>query len=190
MLKIFSCDIYDKKYTNRILKEYISFLSQEELQRYVRFQNANRQKQFLIAHGELRECLSRVLKKHPGEIVMVYTSNGKMVEKNNSMYFSISHTGATVFVAISDREIGIDSEMIVDRPFDKLSRYIFPYETAEIILSADSRYSKRHLFYRKWTEKEALCKLLDRKLFDKDMSHNFSLYQNVINNIQVSVIAK
>lgn len=165
----FSFCLDDPGYDDKTLDGYKSCLSKEELSRYLRFKNDVRQKAFLIGHGELRHHLSIRLKVKPECLDLYYSKNGKLLMRNGYMHFSLSHTGNMVFLVISNKNVGIDCERIIDRDFDKLAKFIFPDHVAKSIISEKNLTIKKNIFYDKWTEREAAIKYFDEKLFNKDI---------------------
>ena len=83
------------------------------------------------------------------------TENGKpyLEYPPKKLFFSISHTKSTLFVAFSDENVGIDAEPL-DRKIDYAPIFKkFPLEEREEILSAE-------LFLRHWTVRESAVKWL------------------------------
>ena len=49
---------------------------------------------------------------------VVYGENGKLYLRNNELYFSLSHSGDMVMCAISEAEIGADTEKVTEIDLD------------------------------------------------------------------------
>ena len=83
-----------------------------------------------------------------------YTEKGKPFISYGSPFFNISHTDGCIFIAISDREIGIDAE--VKRAFDSkvADRYFSQAENTYVSAAVD----KDVAYTRIWTRKEAYVK--------------------------------
>ncbi len=81
-----------------------------------------------------------------------------------NFHYSISHSGNFVFLALSNREIGIDIEeyqvrhLSFERAYSMAERFFSPVECSEIHTIDD--------FYRLWTLKEAYAKYLGCSLTD------------------------
>ena len=59
---------------------------------------------------------------------VVYGENGKPYLRNNELYFSLSHSGDMVMCAISEAEIGADTEKVTEIDLDIAKRYFYPEE--------------------------------------------------------------
>ena len=78
------------------------------------------------------------------------TKNGKPY--TDGVYFSITHTGDVAMIAVSDRPVGVDAEIIKDRDFFSVSRRFSTVEQSEIGKSSSE-------FYKHWVVKEAYIKM-------------------------------
>lgn len=76
---------------------------------------------------------------------VVFADSGKPYFKDLSLFFSISHSGDRVIVAVSDREVGADIEKRREPPRGVAERFFTERERA-----CD--------FFEIWTKKEALGK--------------------------------
>ena len=107
--------------------------------------------------------------------------NGKPYLKNNPFYFSITHSGEYLIIAISDKQIGIDTEMIKERKLNKVIDYAF--NNKEIALIKIEGLTK---FYELWCSKEAVCKFyglgINLNFKDIDIIHNTLVYKNKVYN--------
>lgn len=81
---------------------------------------------------------------------------GRPAIAGDGRYLSISHSGDTVAVAISDTPVGIDVERL--RPVEeRLVNYVCtPAERQFVLTAADDERTRR--FFAVWTAKEALFK--------------------------------
>lgn len=191
MYSIFFVDMNDQKYDEALLDRYRSYLSFDEFKRYFRFQDLQRQRKFLIAHGELRTRIALTLNTHPEFVSLMYSETGKLFEKSGAINFSISHTDDIIYFAIADKNIGIDCEKMIDRDFDKIARFIFSNEIANDIVNENDWEQKRLKFYNKWTEKEALVKYYDSSLFKQSLEHDLQVYRlTTPDNINVAAVMK
>lgn len=191
MYSVFFVDVNDPKYDEVLLEQYRSYLSFDEFKNYFRFQNPQRQKVFLVAHGELRTRLALTLNTHPEFVSLIYSPTGKLLEKSGSINFSISHTDNIIYFAIADKNIGIDCEKMVDRDFDKIAKFVFSNEIANDIINENSFEQKRLKFYNKWTEKEALVKYYDSSLFKQSLDHNLQVQRLTnLDDVNVTVVMK
>ena len=86
--------------------------------------------------------LGEALHLAPEDVVITEGENGKPLTAG--VFFSISHSGALVGCAVSDREVGLDVEQIRGVP-QRLSRVLEGWQTPEE-------------FWRLWTRREAAIK--------------------------------
>lgn len=88
--------------------------------------------------------------------VFARTENGKpyLSFPSRPVFFSISHTDEKLFIALSDKEIGIDAESLARkiRYVPVVKQKFFPSEQNDVSSSAD--------FLRLWTIKESTVKWL------------------------------
>ena len=85
-----------------------------------------------------------------------YNEHGKpYFEGVDDLFFSISHCGSAVAVAIDDEEVGIDIEE-VSRYREHLVNYVLNEEEKDKMDKED----KKGIFIEIWTKKEAVFKLL------------------------------
>ena len=90
---------------------------------------------------------------------VVYGENGKPYLRNNELYFSLSHSGDMVMCAISEAEIGADTEKVTEIDLDIAKRYFYP-EEYEMLTKIETDAERRDMFFRLWTLKESYAKAL------------------------------
>ena len=97
---------------------------------------------------------------------------GKPYFSGNPVYFSISHTKARAFCALSDRPIGIDAEE-TDRNIDLrlADKILSPEEKTQY----DAAPDKRLALLKLWVLKEAAAKCSGEGLRGYPKNTNFSL---------------
>ena len=110
-------------------------------------------------HNIAYSLLDDLLKENGiNEYEIVKNENGKPFLKDNSLFFSISHTNGFCAVCINDTPVGIDCEKI-DENFqtqvEKLSRRYFCKNEIELIEKNNFDVLS---FFKIWTAKEAIIK--------------------------------
>lgn len=98
-----------------------------------------------------------------------YGQDGKPYFKDIPLYFSISHSGDYVLLAVSGREIGADIQAHRAGAAERIAERYFSPEEIRALHSAQDRDA---LFFRLWTRKEAYGKLTGRGLaasIEKDL---------------------
>jgi phosphopantetheine--protein transferase-like protein len=104
----------------------------------------------------LKAVLSERLNSDPREVKIEIAVGGKPFV--NGCRFSISHSGAWLTVAVSDREVGVDIETrkALKDPMALAARFFSPVD-ADYLKSAREDLREK-LFLRQWVAKEAALK--------------------------------
>ncbi|MCK5825467.1 MAG: 4'-phosphopantetheinyl transferase superfamily protein [Desulfuromusa sp.] len=141
-----------------------ALLSADELARADRLLDPLKCHNFTIARGHLRRLLANYLDLAPEEIDFSYNVSGKpfVATKNSSgLTFNLSHSGSRAILAVAmNAEVGVDIEKVdFDLNFHLLAaRYFSPMEF--VALKGFSTIRQRRQFYRIWTCKEAVLKMI------------------------------
>ncbi len=100
------------------------------------------------------ECaVKKVLSEHFGitDVNILKTENGKPYLFNAKLFFSVSHTETMLFIAFSDKPIGIDAEFAQRKiDYSRLLKNFSSEEALEISSTED--------FLRHWVAKESAIK--------------------------------
>jgi phosphopantetheinyl transferase len=102
--------------------------------------------------------------------------NGRPFVKGDPVFFSMSHSGNLLVIAVDDSPIGIDVEFMKKRDFARLSAWFF----GEPIPGRDD-------FYRHWTRFEAGLKLAGLPLFSKAVPEPGHLHSETMGDYMLSV---
>ncbi|MDR2560584.1 MAG: hypothetical protein LBC63_02285 [Holophagales bacterium] len=102
--------------------------------------------------------------------------NGRPYVDGNPFFFSMSHTGDLLVIAVDDHPVGVDAEYMKERDFAKLSAWFF----GEPICGRED-------FYRRWTRFEAGLKLAGRPLFSKAAPEPNHLHSQTLDGYMLSV---
>ncbi|MEO0531451.1 MAG: 4'-phosphopantetheinyl transferase superfamily protein [Planctomycetota bacterium] len=134
-------------------------LSDDERERAAKFTREDPRRRFIAARGTLRERLAERLSAEPAELVFAYGPMGKpSVCDAPELHFNLAHSADLAICALADEPVGIDLERI--RPMKNAQglarRWFHPEEIARIENAADPL----HEFFRTWTMKEAVLKLI------------------------------
>ena len=93
--------------------------------------------------------------REAGDGDIVIGEHGKPYFKDNSLYYSVSHSGKAAAIAVDEKEVGLDIEKLPDGDFLKIAkRFYHPNELDFVLDSAD----RARAFARIWTRKEAYLK--------------------------------
>jgi len=102
--------------------------------------------------------------------------NGRPFINGNPVFFSMSHTGDLLVIAVDNHPVGIDAEFMKERDFARLSAWFF----GEPVHGRDE-------FYRRWTRFEAGLKLAGLPLFSKAAPEPKHLYSETLDGYMLSV---
>ena len=141
------------------VKQLESTLSTDESQRARRFHFEKDKTNYIVAHGCLRDILSRCLQCEPGKLNFDINDYGKPSIKGYKLEFNLSHSGNLALIAVSrECKVGVDVEHIrSNMEFESIAnRFFSPNEVAELIsLPLEQRTIA---FFNCWTRKEAYIK--------------------------------
>lgn len=93
--------------------------------------------------------------------ICIFKESGKKPYTNiEGIHFNISHSGCLWVCAVSDKEIGIDIQEVVQKEYEKIAdRYYTENEKNHVRLWGQEG------FYNIWVRKEAYCKLKGNSVF-------------------------
>ncbi|MFN7140551.1 MAG: 4'-phosphopantetheinyl transferase family protein [Limisphaerales bacterium] len=143
--------------------ELKTLLSSDEQVRVARFRNERARKQFVLGRGLLRKLIAAYLEEHPSEIQLVYGSNGKPMlfpQGKERLWFNVSHSGELLLLGFCrTAQIGLDVEQVRAVPeADAIAERFFTPAESAALRASDA--SKREMFFKIWTRKEAVLKCL------------------------------
>ena len=121
------------------------------------YKSGIRRKQALAA----RLCLHYLIPESEGHYLR--GSDGSPLVDSPDHHISISHAGLHAAVAASSGKIGIDLEVISEKPLKLLHRFCFSEEFDLLDFDLHGMVVKATII---WSFKEALFKLMDRKGWD------------------------
>ncbi len=147
-------------------KEFLSHLDKEKKREFLSASNENRKLSILISQGFAKEKISEEYAIAKSEIIFSVTDRGKPYCKSHPyIYFSLSHSGEFVALAISDKEIGIDIEKLRPAKENLVNRVCSQNEIDAITFSENPHIK----FTEIWTKKEAYLKALGSGI-DRELS--------------------
>jgi 4'-phosphopantetheinyl transferase len=141
---------------NLILLDYFfKLLNPEEIIRahsYVRKKDSDR---FIISRAALRFILGKYTQQPASGIKFILGNNKKPSIWQHSLKYNISHSGNWILIAVSNTEIGTDTEEInSELPYKDILPGNFNTDEISYILTENAM----NAFYLLWTRKEALTK--------------------------------
>lgn len=144
--------------------DFSPVLSAEEISRGERLLDERKKAQFIVARTYLRTILGRYLQIQPSQVQFHYNHYGKPFLSeiyHSSLFFNLSHSGDWGVLAVATKKaVGVDLEYIdPEMNFSQLSHSYFN-EREKLCLDQYPHSRQRRGFYRLWTQKEAMLKLL------------------------------
>jgi 4'-phosphopantetheinyl transferase len=139
-------------------------LAADEHERANRFVFDRHRFRYIRTRAALRALLGRHLNVSPADVALTTAPGGKpfLADTRASLFFNVSHSGDLALIALTrGGEIGIDLEAVRPRADDwvALARRYFAAEEVEELESYTSA-DRVQAFFRGWTRKEAIVKLL------------------------------
>jgi 4'-phosphopantetheinyl transferase len=145
-------------------------LSPDELLRCERSPLLQERNRFIAGRGLLRHVLAPYVHLDPAEIQLAYGYAGKpyLADDSLDIEFNISHSGDLALIAITaGREVGVDVERICDMPeMDEIVARFFT-DRAKAEYQAAALVDRLQVFFRCWTEKEAVSKCTGQGIADE-----------------------
>jgi 4'-phosphopantetheinyl transferase len=138
------------------LRKYAQKSTLEKIDTYKSIKNKQRK---LMGEMLAFKALKESFNLSDEEIIFTYGEKGKpMLKDSTDKFFNISHSGKWVICAVSDKEVGIDIEIIKKAKLNVASRFFTPLEIKALnSLEGDQQNA---LFFTFWTVKESYLKYL------------------------------
>jgi len=145
-----------------VVRSYARLLTEAERGRWTRYRFAKDRHAFLVTRALVRTVLSRYAAVEPAAWRFVENDYGRPEigepAAHRHLRFNLSHTAGLIACAVvADRDIGVDVEVVADRPLlDIASDFFAPDEVAALTALDPSLQTDR--FYTYWTLKESYIK--------------------------------
>lgn len=152
MFKVYIINTHQIKLTN----DYYQFVPSKKLKKVQNSTNETYIKEQLIGQKLLNYILVADYHLDLSKIEYIYNDYGKPYLKNLNLFFSISHSNGVVVVGVSEKEVGIDLELVRPVPFVLVKKVLSMDELSKY-QSLDEK-EKLEYFFSIWTKKEALVK--------------------------------
>ncbi len=159
-IDVWLCDL---KTLSDNINEFYALLSVAERERASKLMIKDKQEQFVITRGYLRQRLGWLTNSDPKSFTFDYLEHGKPVLSNDhqqtDITFNVSHSHELAVIAISQKQrLGVDIEKInrESNPRKLVSRFFS--EAEQLAMSALPETLLTKAFYASWTRKEAFIK--------------------------------
>jgi 4'-phosphopantetheinyl transferase len=158
MVEVFALRLPEVSEFNKRREEILKFLSEDRREYFTRFKSS--QSAMRSVYGEL---LTRyILAKKTGIsfslIDFKKTDIGKPYLEQDSAHFNLSHSGEWVVFAFSEKNVGIDVELVREIRYQIAERFYSPDENKR--LGKLTGGSKLNYFFDLWTLKESYLKMI------------------------------
>lgn len=184
-------------------KNYLSYyLSNNENLIYNSFKFKKRKNDWSIGRIAAKRAYSKFTSNTPSNITILNNDDGSPhIVGIPDLSISISHSNGIAIAAISEKNIGIDLEIITDHN-ESILNYFFSTSESDKVFRYKDKNIKNELITKFWTRKEAISKylkkgmklnfksidILDDKFFKKDLCHDIiSLQSTKIENFFFSI---
>ena len=138
-------------------KQMLEIISREKREALSRIKNRESYLRSLAGEGMIRQKAAEKTGIHPQQLVIRKNEYGKPYFLNfPEVHFNISHSGEWVLGILSEKECGIDVELVKEARMDVAKRF-FAKEEYELLLQKEGE-KRRALFYELWTLKESYVK--------------------------------
>lgn len=165
---------YSLDQPSQVIDHFLTFLSEDEIQKAHRFVFKKDQYASIISRGLVRCLVAEQLECHPSAVVFQYTPAGKPFVascfQQPQVYFNVSHSADVVIIGLClDREMGVDIELCRDHSdrMDLAEHYFHPQEVENLRLLP--REAQNEMFYAYWTRKEAYLKATGEGIGGSDL---------------------
>ncbi|NVN95303.1 MAG: 4'-phosphopantetheinyl transferase superfamily protein [Bacteroidetes bacterium] len=159
MLEIFAIKLVDKKNFERNKIKLISKLQQENAAKYNNYKHTDSLQRTLLGELLMRQILSIKLNISSKDIIFQKGDNGKPYIRTKKMFFNISHSGKWVVGAFSNKEVGIDIELIREPNYEVAKRF-YSCEELTKLNNIENKELKKDYFFDLWTLKESYLKAI------------------------------
>lgn len=126
-------------------------LSMDERQRAARFVVPEAAREFEQGRVLLRGILGEKLGVAPKDVPIEIDDLGRPLVPGNPVFFSLSHSGGHIRLAVADRRVGIDIQL-KDRLIEEGMTEVFATPLEQAWVNSEDR------FYDLWVRKEAVLK--------------------------------
>ncbi len=177
-MKIYTVKI-NAQVEKNIFDELLSFLSDEEQKKILRFRRYEDALRGLTSNILLRFIIVSLCKKKNNSIHLCKNEYGKPYIKDiDNFHFNLSHSGDWVVCAVDSATIGIDIEKIHDVDLNLSARFFSKEEHLYLLSLEDIK--RREVFFDFWTLKESYIKADGRGLSLPLNSFSFKIEGNSI----------
>lgn len=172
MIHIYAVNIKDD-IEDSILENFATIISAERKERVCKFRNYRDKQRGVLSEVLLRYALYKNYELKE-EISFIYNGFGKpALEKQQNIFFNLSHSGDWVICAVGDISVGVDVEQIAKPDLGIAKRF---YSAAEYsYLSGLDEELQMNEFFKIWTLKESYIKEAGRGLNIPLDSFSFNL---------------
>ncbi|MFZ4400324.1 MAG: 4'-phosphopantetheinyl transferase family protein [Bacteroidales bacterium] len=182
MLEIYAIRLVEEAVFIKFKNHLISKLPLNIATKFSDYKHSDSLQRSLLGELLLRKIVSQKLKMNGKDIVFQIGDKGKPYLPNQNMYFNISHSGQWVLGAFSDKEVGIDVELIREPNYEVAKRFYSDIEIANLNAISDPELKKDY-FFTLWTLKESYLKAIGTGL-----TKSLSSFTVITSNGQIELV--
>jgi 4'-phosphopantetheinyl transferase len=145
----------------QLVDELRQTLSQDEIERALRFRADDDRDLFIVGRGILRKILSRYVSEPAEKLVFRYGSKGKPYLRDRpEVQFNVAHSAGFAVYGVCGEELGVDVESVKpSTDWRKISERFFSAREVEELERLDRTQQLRG-FFSCWARKEAYIKAI------------------------------
>ncbi len=147
--------ICQMSYDDEIDGSWTRFLTDAEIARRSGMKSEGRQRSFTLGRVALRSLLARHLGVPPRDVVLIVEQSGRLACPNSGLYLSLAHSGDQAIAIAAPRNVGVDLEVIREKP-EELLNYILADGERQHIQELPLDFTQS--LFLCWTLKEAVLK--------------------------------
>lgn len=151
-------DLIDDKIQAKLFDK----IEDERVTRLKRFRFKEDRYRSLISDILSRTLICEKLRIKSKDIKLKKNQHGKPFLQSQELYFNNSHSGDWVLCGISDRDLGVDIEIIKEIDLNIAKRFFHKLEYKELLKKSEKE--KMNFFFDLWTLKESYIKADGRGL--------------------------
>ncbi len=147
--------ICQMSYDDEIDGSWMRFLTDAEIDRRAGMKNEGRKRSFTLGRVALRSLLAGHLGIQPRDVALIVEQSGRLACPNSGLYLSLAHSGDQAIAIAAPRNVGVDMEVIREKP-EALLDYILADGERQHIKELPLDFT--HSLFLCWTLKEAVLK--------------------------------
>lgn len=143
------------EYDEDMEESWRRILSPEEIDRLSGMRSRARRRSFTLGRITVRRLLAGRLHVDPAVVPLSVWDDGRVVVDGSDLHISIAHSGERAVAIVSEHPVGVDIELVVEKPQALLDYILHEDEKSAI---EELPLDRNHKLFLCWTLKEAVLK--------------------------------